>query len=356
MSYEEASQASSGRGRQEDMFEELVKLHRHELTRYAVRQLGEHATLAEDVVQEALLNAHRAIVAGTCPEHPRAWLFTIVRNAAVNAARAAKPTAEIDERQHGAADQSVPAAVEQSEWIDWLMGAVGELPARQRDALVGHAFEGRSYRELAARQQTTVSAVKSLIGRARRSLAADSSLPAAGIGAPFATGVRALRGLLARGPLAGKAGGAKGLVGGLAQVALAATVTTGVLMAVHGGTSGAVFASTGPARSADVSKRQTPAQSTASQHRSAGKRARERRLHREGGHAVRDCLHGKRVRGHYRAAALLYAARHLSTVVLEYTECERQLRSAALHAIRRRRPHPPGPHRGHPSHSARGTS
>ncbi len=155
MSYEETPQSSSGQGPQEEMFEELVKLHRRELTRYAVRQLGEHANLAEDVVQESFLNAHRAIVAGACPEHPRAWLFTIVRNAAVNAIRAVRPTDEIEERQHGTADQTVPAAVEQSEWIDWLMGAVGGLPARQRDALVGHAFEGRSYREIAARQQTT---------------------------------------------------------------------------------------------------------------------------------------------------------------------------------------------------------
>jgi len=248
MSYEEASPASSGQGPREDMFEQLVKLHRYELTRYAMRQLGEHSGLAEDVVQEALLKAHRAIVAGTRPEHPRVWLFTIVRNTAINAARAAKPTEEIEERGHESADQSVPAAVEQSEWIDWLMGAVGALPERQREALVGHAFEGRSYNEIAARQQTTVSAVKSLLVRARRALSAERTFSAAGVGTPIATAARALRALLQRGPLAGKAGGAKGIVGVLAQAALAATVTTGVLMAVHGGSLGAGLASTGPAR------------------------------------------------------------------------------------------------------------
>jgi RNA polymerase sigma factor (sigma-70 family) len=155
MRSEENPPASGSRGSREDMFEELVKLHRRELTRFAVRQLGEHASLAEDVVQEALPDAHRAIAAGTCPEHPRAWLFTITRNAAVNAARGARTTDEIEERRHCTAAQSVPAAVEQSEWLDWLMGAVGELPARQRDALVGHAFEGRSYREIAARHLPT---------------------------------------------------------------------------------------------------------------------------------------------------------------------------------------------------------
>ncbi|MGA2455544.1 MAG: RNA polymerase sigma factor [Solirubrobacteraceae bacterium] len=90
MSCEEPPQASGGQGPREDKFEDLVRLHRAELTRFAVRQLGEHANQAEDVVQEALLNAHRALRAGTHPEHPRAWLFTIVHNAAVNATRGAR--------------------------------------------------------------------------------------------------------------------------------------------------------------------------------------------------------------------------------------------------------------------------
>jgi RNA polymerase sigma factor (sigma-70 family) len=350
MSEEDASQASGGQRQRERAFEQLVKLHRPELTRYAFRQLGEHASLAEDVVQEALLNAHRAIATGTRPEHPRAWLFTIVRNAAVNAARAVRPAGEIEEHHHGTPDQTVSAAVEQSEWIDWLMGAIGDLPARQREALVGHAFEGRSYRELADRQRTTVSAVKSLIGRARRALAVDSSLPAAGAGAPLAAGARAFRALLARSPLAGKAGGAKGLVGALAQVVLAATVTTGVLMAVHGGGPSAVLASTGPARSAGASRQQYHAPASLSPHHAISKRARERRLHREAHHAVSECLHDT-TRRHYRAAALQYAARHLPTSVREYTECERELRSAALRAAKRQYPHSAGSRRDPTTHS-----
>lgn len=115
MSYEEDRQALRRQEPRDEVFEQLVKLHRGELTRFAIRQLGEQASLAEDVVQEALLSAHRAIVAGTRPEHPRAWLFTIVRNASVNATRAARPTAEIDEHSQGTGEQTVPSAVEQRE-------------------------------------------------------------------------------------------------------------------------------------------------------------------------------------------------------------------------------------------------
>ncbi len=336
MSYEEPPQASGGQGPREDMFEDLVRLHRAELTRFAVRQLGEHANQAEDVVQEALLNAHRALRAGTHPEHPRAWLFTIVHNAAVNATRGARPTEDLEERLHGSSDQSVPEAVEQGEWIDWLMAAVGQLPARQRDALVGHAFEGRSYREIAARQATTVPAVKSLIGRARRALSADPALPAAGLGTPFLAGARVFRALLARGPLAGKAGGTKGLAGILGQAALAATVTTGVLMAVHGGSPGTGLAATRPPRSPNMGEHRTHA----SPLRPGVRRAREQNVHREGEHAVSECTHGGAVGGRYSEAALQFAAQHLTTDALEYTDCERQLDFAALQAAAKRPAHP----------------
>jgi RNA polymerase sigma-70 factor (ECF subfamily) len=341
MSYEEGPEATGDRGAQDHMFEELVRLHRGELTRFAVRRLGEHANQAEDVVQEALLNAHRAIRAGTRPEHPRAWLFTIVHNAAVNVTRGARSMDEIDERLDGTPGQTVPEAVEQGERMDWLMGAVGQLPARQRDALVGHAFEGRSYREIAARQATTVPAVKSLIVRARRTLLAHPSLPAAGLGSPFLTGVRAVKALLARGPLAGKVGGTKGLAGVLAQAALAATVTTGVLMAVHGGSLGTGLAAAGPARSRHAGEHHTH---VSPQH-SAGRRARERKVHREGRRAVSECLHGD-VGRHYSEAALQFASHHLTTEALEYTECERQLD----HALRVAATRPRAPARSRQRH------
>jgi DNA-directed RNA polymerase specialized sigma24 family protein len=59
------------------------------LLRFARRQLGSRAELAEDVLQEAFLNAYRHLAAGaTTPQNTRAWLFAIVHNAAINAVRA----------------------------------------------------------------------------------------------------------------------------------------------------------------------------------------------------------------------------------------------------------------------------
>jgi hypothetical protein len=236
---------------------------------------------------------------------------------------------EIEERLHSSPGQGVPEEVEQSEWIDWLMAAVGQLPARQRDALVGHAFEGRSHREIAARQATTVAAVKSLIVRARRALAADPSFPAVGLMAPLLAGLRFFRALLARGPLAAKTGGTKGLAGILCQAMLAATVTTGVLLAVHGASPGTGLAAAGPVHS-----------HPAGEHPARALRLRlvVDRTRREGQRATSECIHGGVAR-HYSAAALRFAAQHLTTDALEYTECERRLNLAAVQASAKRREH-----------------
>ena len=58
MCSEENAEVLRGATPGDGLLEELVQLHGPALRRFAARQLGEHAGLAEDVVQEALLSAH----------------------------------------------------------------------------------------------------------------------------------------------------------------------------------------------------------------------------------------------------------------------------------------------------------
>ena len=198
---------------EQEAFGLLLAPYRAMLLQFAAGCLGGDAHLAEDIVQEASLNAYRALVAGARPENLRAWFFTIVRNCASNARRAGRTSVPIEEH-HEADDSQDPAlALARRERVALLMGALGELPDRQRQALLGHALEGHSYREIAIRQDSTVSAVKTLIHRARRSLGAAPHLALL----PFPAGARRLAGLFTRGPFAGKAGGAKGVLGMAAQ-------------------------------------------------------------------------------------------------------------------------------------------
>ncbi len=311
-----------------DAFRALVDAHRPELLRYAHRQLGARGELAEDLLQDAFLNAYRHLAAGVRPQNTRAWLFAIVHNAVINAARAPQPPASL-EAYHSVAGGPTPTeAIEQRESLDWLMGAIGALPVRQRDALVGHAIEGRSYRELASREQTTVSAIKTLIHRARRGLAEGSPLHA--LAAPFLLISRRLARFTTHRALAGKLSlSANGITGMFATAIGTATLTSGLLLVGQAGHSVAIAASRPQAASAHAGTHHVPGWGGTCTPQIRCSPAV--RLHHEARLATAECEYGHRLDRRLRVAALQYAASHLTTMQMEYTDCEQILR---MHAMR----------------------
>ena len=207
----------------ESAFAELVARHRPRLVRYATSRCGRDGALAEDAVQDALVRAHRAIVAGKVPVDVEAWLYAIVRNRCHDYFRAARPTAPLPPELPGGAPSAFEV-VASGERLAGALDAVDALPSAQRAALVGRELEGRSYEELAVRQATTVSAVKSLLHRARATLAHSASLPA--LGAPLLARLPRLRvGQLVGGLIAEQTTGAAAI----ATLALAGTSALGSL-------------------------------------------------------------------------------------------------------------------------------
>ena len=161
----------------EAAFAALVARHRPRLVRYATSRCGRDASLAEDAVQDALVRAHRAIVGGKVPVDVQAWLFAIVRNRCHDYFRAARPTAPLPAELPGGSPSAFEE-VERSERLAGALNAVDQLPAAQRAAILGRELEGRSYEDIAERQATTVPAVKSLLHRARATLAHQTTVPA----------------------------------------------------------------------------------------------------------------------------------------------------------------------------------
>ncbi len=220
-----------------EAFAELVTPHRAELLRYAIRMVGGDGQAGEEVVQESMLNAYRALEQGAHPESLRPWLFAIVRNCALNTRRRSQPTYALADEDGHEVQRTPNDAAEQGEWIDWLMGAIADLPSRQRQALIGRELEGRSHAELAASLGTSVLAVKTLLHRARgrlRRLRAESMLSVP---------------LLAK----DRAAGLKAGLGVLGQALAAAAVTTLLVLAVHDGGVGSVRAAGLPAVGARAS-------------------------------------------------------------------------------------------------------
>src|SRR3989441_4372489 len=124
-------------------------------------------TDAEDVTQTTFMNAYRAVQAGQEPRAPKNWLIAIAHNVCRQRFRqAARRPDEVE------LDDGVGAFVPEEEGPSAadIRRALGELAFNQRAALVMRELEGRSYAEIAEILSISVSAVETLIFRARRAL------------------------------------------------------------------------------------------------------------------------------------------------------------------------------------------
>jgi RNA polymerase sigma factor (sigma-70 family) len=147
-------------------FEALVARHRRALLGHCARLVG--ATDAEEAVQDALLRALAALRGGDEIRRVRPWLHVIAHRVALNLhrARAARGECALADVGDGErADDGGPAAARAQ--LRDVVAALGELPPRQREAIVMRELEGRSYAEIAERLDSSPGAVRQLLHRAR---------------------------------------------------------------------------------------------------------------------------------------------------------------------------------------------
>jgi RNA polymerase sigma factor (sigma-70 family) len=155
----------------DDAFAALDARYRRRLVRFAGGFVPGGQADAEDVVQDAMVRAVRALRNGSRPDSTSAWLHRITRNCALDltASRRRHPVVELVDHAHPPAEDA-EAAVERSLGVRGLVADVGRLPDTQRSALVLRELEGRSYADIADELDVTVPAVKSLLVRARQGL------------------------------------------------------------------------------------------------------------------------------------------------------------------------------------------
>ena len=154
-------------------FEEMVISYQHRVFGVAARMLGNTAE-AEEVAQEALLRAHRAIASFRGEAKLSTWLYGITSRLCLN--RLA--SGERSMRRHGeetlerlAADTADPATeVERSEVEQALHRAIAELPEDRRIVVVLRDLEGLSYEEIATALDLELGTVRSRLSRARTDL------------------------------------------------------------------------------------------------------------------------------------------------------------------------------------------
>jgi RNA polymerase sigma factor (sigma-70 family) len=155
-------------------FEAIVDRYQGRLLGFC-RQMLSSTEDAEDVLQEVFVNAYRAMLADEREINLRPWLYRIARNRCLNYLR--KPKADAQESMDMVPEVDAASTAERvhnREEFRQILSDVNKLPETQRAALLLREMDALSYEEIAAAMDTTVPSVKSLLVRARISLAEAS--------------------------------------------------------------------------------------------------------------------------------------------------------------------------------------
>jgi len=142
--------------------------------RVALRMLGGDRAEAEDIAQEAMLRLWRQAKDWRQGEaRVSTWLYRVVMNLSTDRLRQRRGGTPLDEIPEPEDDRpSAVARMIAADRVAALDRALGQLPDRQRQAVVLRHIEGLSNPEIATILGVGVEAVESLTSRGKRLLAA----------------------------------------------------------------------------------------------------------------------------------------------------------------------------------------
>jgi len=150
----------------------LTARHAPRVFAVARRMLGEQAE-AEDVTQETMLRLWRIAPEWQPGEAALGtWLYRVAANLCIDRLRRRREIASDSLPERADEAPGALAQIEADDRAAALHRALRALPDRQRLAIVLRHLEERSNPEIAEILDTSVEAVESLLGRARRELAA----------------------------------------------------------------------------------------------------------------------------------------------------------------------------------------
>ncbi|WP_370950024.1 RNA polymerase sigma factor [Amycolatopsis sp. cg5] len=169
---DDATLVARARDGDTNAYEQLVRRYQGPMYRLAMRMLASTGD-AEDVVQEVFLTAWRRL--GQLQEDAAfvGWLYRTTTNRCLNVIRGRKPVADVELDEHestGSAGRPERAA-ETSAQLAALTDALAVLTPEQRACWLLREVHGRSYSEIAQVLNTTATAARGRIARARAQLA-----------------------------------------------------------------------------------------------------------------------------------------------------------------------------------------
>jgi len=165
-------------------FETLVYRHQRPLLNFIFRFMG-NRTDAEDLTQEVFLRVWKAAGAYKSDAKFTTWLYRITTNLCINKQRANRirrlfAGSHSQEQRQDSKDSFITGEGAElltpedrlinSEQSVQLLNALNELPTTQRIAIVLKIYDEMSYQEIAQIMDRSVSAVDSLLIRAKKNL------------------------------------------------------------------------------------------------------------------------------------------------------------------------------------------
>lgn len=196
---------------------QLYERYGGQIYRYCLGRLRNREEAA-DAVQNTFLRVHVALGKGVVPQYEASWLYKIAHNVCLTWIESSGRRALVETpRDLDSLDESLLAApASEHEAVEQFAEALAALPHNLRQAILLREWQGLSYTEIAAAMDTTVSAVETLLVRARRQMAAmlERSGTRLRNTAAALLDVLGLRGLLSEGMDKVAAGAALVAVGG----------------------------------------------------------------------------------------------------------------------------------------------
>lgn len=155
-----------------ECFDPLFEKYKGPLLHFAYRFTGRR-DVAEELAQDILVKCYMGAAGYQPTARFSTWLFRIARNHCLNAMRRGEqrnPPRPLDDAVEPAVGETPEATLEGRAVQQAALEALAALPEAQRTALLLSRTQAMSYEEIASTMGTSVSAVKSLLNRAKCAL------------------------------------------------------------------------------------------------------------------------------------------------------------------------------------------
>jgi RNA polymerase sigma-70 factor (ECF subfamily) len=130
------------------------------LKAFAARYLTDnYAMMAEDCVQEAIINTYQTRHTFTTPLQLKAYLFASVRNSCISILRKTTSKANYLSEQQEGYEEELSAAIVEQEALDLLHHAISELPEKYRQIFDLDFEQGLRHAEIARLLGITIDGV-----------------------------------------------------------------------------------------------------------------------------------------------------------------------------------------------------